>query len=345
MSVQIDDSLRRAQSSLWGLDAKSKGALVLLLGWILLTAFRQTSLFFTQFVNGLMFGMILVMIALGLALILGLMGVMNFAHGALFMIGGYVSFTIIAQFDGPFFLALVLAPLAVGLLGLLMETVTLRPIYGTDPINTLLLTFGLTLMFEEATRFIWGASPLSYQTAPVLSSPVDLYVTTVPGISLFTVILGMLAVTAVYLLIIRTDFGLAIRAGVQDAEMAYLSGENLRLKFTILFVIGTMLAGLAGLLRGAETGIDPGMAGLFIILVFVVIVVGGMGSFFGSVVGGLLIGISMFIGPLLLSTAANLTGIAGLHPPGVQRVIPFIIMIIVLLIRPRGLFGEEGFLE
>jgi branched-subunit amino acid ABC-type transport system permease component len=244
----------------------------------------------------------------------------------------------------PIWAALVIAPLAVGLVGAVIERFLLRRLYGTDPINGLLLTFGIALMLEEGIRYYWGATPLSY-SAEVLAQPVPLGVTEIAGIRIFTALVGVLSVVLVYLLIVRTDFGLSIRAGVQDAEMTELVGDNLPFKFTALFLIGSVLAGLAGVLRGAETGIDPGMGALFIILVFVVIVVGGMGSFFGSVVGGLLIGVAMFLAPTMLNALATTSGLEWLALDGVRRVVPFVVMIVVLLDRPRGLFGEEGFLE
>jgi branched-subunit amino acid ABC-type transport system permease component len=284
------------------------------------------------------------MIALGLMLILGLMGVINFAHGAFFMLGGYLAFAVTAQLELPFWAALILAPIGVGILGVLMERFLLRRLYGTDPINGLLLTFGIALMIEESVRYVWGSSPLSVST-DFFSQPVSILVTEVAGIRVFTTIVGIVSVVAVYLLIVQTDFGLSIRAGVQDREMTELIGENLPMKFTALFFIGSALAGLAGVLRGAETGIDPSMATLFIILVFVVIVVGGMGSFFGSVAGGLLIGVAMFLGPMMLGALATVTGLPWIELQGFRRVVPFIVMIVVLLARPRGLFGEEGFLE
>lgn len=313
--------------------------------WLVATIAWSPSLFVAQFISGFVFGMILVMIALGLALILGLMGVINFAHGALFMLGAYAAFTVVAMLGFPFWVALVVAPLAVGVVGALMEVVTLRPLYGEDPLAGLLLTFGLALMFEEAIRYTWGSAPKSYPVPEWLSRPVGLVVTAVPASRIFTVAVGLALVAAVYLLIVRTDFGLTIRAGVQDAEMTELSGVNLPVRFTAMFAVGAALAGLAGVLRSAEVGLGPGMGGTFIIITFVVIVVGGMGSFFGAVVGGLLIGWTRFLVPTMLSAAAAYTGIGALSLQGVGRIIPFVLMIVVLLDRPRGLFGEEGFLE
>lgn len=312
---------------------------------IAISFIARPGLMVLQLINSLVFSMILILIALGLSLILGLMGVINFAHGALFMCGGYFAFALTVQLGLPFWAVFIAVPLLVGVVGVLMEIVTLRPLYGMDPLYGLLVTFGLTLMFEDAIRFLWGSSPLSYSGAAILHQPVSLGITRVPAISLFTAVVGTVTIIAVYLMIVRTDFGLTIRAGVQDPEMTELTGVNLPRKFTLLFFIGSAIAGLAGVLRGAETGIDPGMAVLFIIIVFVVIVVGGMGSFLGSIVGGLLIGVSMFMIPEMISILTALAGAPNVAPPALERVVPFIVMIVVLLDRPRGLFGEEGFLE
>lgn len=336
--------MERAFSTLVEMRMTWKVLYALLGLWALITVSVHPDLFATQIVNGLVYGMILVMIALGLALILGLMGVINFAHGAFFMFGGYLAYEIIEVFGLSIWVGLVLAPIGVGILGVVVERFLLRRLYGTDPINGLLLTFGIALMLEEAIRYNWGSAPLSYP-ADILGKPVPLLVTEVAGIRVVTTLVGVVSVVAIYLLIVQTDFGLSIRAGVQDPEMTELVGENLPVKFTLLFFIGSFLAGLAGVLRGAEVGIDPGMSAQFIILVFVVIVVGGMGSFFGSVVGGLLIGMASFLAPTMLSALAITTGVPWLQLGGIRRVVPFIVMIVVLMDRPRGLFGEEGFLE
>lgn len=333
-----------ALDALTGMKTTWKAMYALLSLWLLLTLWANPELFATQFINGLVYGMILVMIALGLMLILGLMGVINFAHGAFFMLGGYLAYAVTMQLGMSFWVALIAAPIGVGLLGVVVERFLLRRLYGTEPINGLLLTFGLALMIEEAVRYIWGASTLSISTE-AFGAPIPILVTEVSGIRVFTTVVGIVSVVAIYLLIVRTDFGLSIRAGVQDPEMTELVGENLPVKFTLLFFIGSALAGLAGVLRGTEVGLGLGMASTFIILVFVVIVVGGMGSFFGSVAGGLLIGTAMFLTPLMLESLALLTGLPWVDLQGVRRIVPFVVMIAVLLARPRGLFGEEGFLE
>ncbi|MEF8775882.1 MAG: branched-chain amino acid ABC transporter permease [Haloarculaceae archaeon] len=326
----------------------SPGATVgIVLGVVLLgnAAVQEPGLFVDQAIGGMVYGMILVMLSLGLALVLGLMGVVNFAHGALFMLGGYFTYAAMATYGVPFPVALVLAPVGVGLIGILMEVVVLRRLYGKNPIIGLLATFGLTLMIAEAVRYVWGPNGLQPSKPGYLTGSTDLLVTQVASYRLFTVVVSVVSVVAVYYLISKTDFGLTVRAGVQDGEMTEFVGVNLSLRFTAMFFLGSVIAGLGGALRVVEFGVDPGTAEEFVILAFVVVVVGGVGSLFGSVVAGLIVGWSQFLVPAVLSSLAVTTGIGVLDIQGTGRIVPFVVMIVVLLLQPRGLFGEEGLLE
>jgi branched-chain amino acid transport system permease protein len=315
--------------------------LVLLLN----AAVQETGLFVDQAIGGLVYGMILVMVSLGLALVLGLMGVVNFAHGALFMLGGYFAYAAMATYGLPFPVALVVGPVGAGVVGVAMEVVVLRRLYGKDPIIGLLATFGLTLMIEEAVRFVWGASAVQPNKPALLTGGTDLLITQVGTYRLFTVAVSAVSVAVVYYVISETDFGLTVRAGVQDGEMTEFVGVNLPLQFTAMFFLGSVIAGLGGALRVVEFGVDPGAAEEFVILAFVVVVIGGVGSLFGSVIAGLLVGWAQFLVPVALSSLALVTGIEAINVQGISRLIPFLVMIAVLLIRPRGLFGEEGLLE
>ncbi|MFC7203071.1 branched-chain amino acid ABC transporter permease [Haloferax namakaokahaiae] len=313
---------------------------------ILANAFvMRPGLFVDQVVGGLVYGFILVLLALGLSIILGLLGVVNFAHGALFMLGAYITFQVVVQWGLSFWVALLVVPLLVGALGIVIERAVLHRLYDEAPLIGLLATFGLALMLNEATRAVWGAAPLSVPKPAVLASDFDLIITTVAQFRLFTVVVSVLTVAAVYALIERTDFGLSVRAGVLDREMAELVGVNIPIRFVLMFFLGAAIAGLGGVLRGTELGMDVGMGDQFIILAFVVVVVGGIGSLFGSVISGLLIGEAVFLTPLLLDTLATRTGLDALAIPGIGGLMPYLVMIIVLLVRPRGLFGQEGFLE
>jgi len=334
--------LRRRLSELSPAAALSFLAGVLLLGN---AAVQNPGLFIDQAIGGLVYGMILVMISLGLALVLGLMGVVNFAHGAIFMLGGYFAYAAMATYGIPFPVALVLGPIGAGIVGVAMEVIVLRRLYGKEPIIGLLATFGVTLMIEEGARFVWGAQAVQPDKPPILTGGTDLLVTQVGTYRLFTVAVSALSVAAVYYLITNTDLGLSVRAGVQDGEMTEFVGVNLPVRFTAMFFLGSVIAGLGGALRVVETGLDPGAAQEFVLLAFVVVVIGGVGSIFGSVVAGLLVGLASFLASVVLASLAGVTGISAIDIGGIGDLVPFLVMIVVLLVRPRGLFGEEGLLE
>lgn len=322
-------------------------ALGLLAGVLLLgnAAVQEPGFFIDQAIGGLVYGMILVMISLGLALVLGLMGVVNFAHGALFMLGGYFTYAAMASYGLPFWVALLIAPVGAGVVGIVMEVIVLRRLYGKNPIIGLLATFGLTLMISEGVRFVWGASAVQPDKPAFLTGGTDLLVTQVGTYRLFTVVVSAVSVAAVYYLITNTDLGLTVRAGVQDGEMTEFVGVNLPIRFTAMFFLGSAIAGLGGALRVVEQGMDPGVGQDLVLLAFVVVVIGGVGSIFGSVVAGLLVGWAQFLVPAVLSALAITTGISSIDVTGIGVLVPFLVMIVVLLVRPRGLFGEEGLLE
>lgn len=328
-------------------DVSAGGAAVWgVIGLLLLVAVVvQPGLFVDQFIGGLVYGLSLVLIALGLSIILGLLGIVNFAHGALFMLGAYFTYQLMAVWGLSFWVALVVAPVLVGVVGIAMERLVLRWLYDEPPLAGLLAAFGIALMIQEATRAIWGDTPLSVKTPTVLTLGADLGVTTVARIRLFSVAVSVLAVLAVYLLIERTDFGLSVKAGVLDREMAGFLGIDMPKRFVLMFFLGSFIAGLGGVLRGTAVGMDPTMGQQFIIITFVVVVVGGIGSLFGSVVAGILIGEAVYLTPLVLTSLARVTNVEAIAVQGIGGLVPYLVMIVVLLIRPRGLFGQEGFME
>ncbi|MDY6764221.1 MAG: branched-chain amino acid ABC transporter permease, partial [Halobacteria archaeon] len=279
------------------------------------------------------------------ALILGLMGIVNFAHGALFMLGAYLAYQVIVLMGLPFWVALLVAPAGVGVVGVIMEFTVLRHLYDQEPIIGLLATFGLSLMLEELIRAKWGSTPLSFEVPSVLDSSVNLGIAQVGTTRLFTVLVSVLTIIAVYLLISRTDFGLTVRAGVQDGEMTEFLGVNLPRRFTAMFFIGSFIAGIGGVLYSAESGMSLTIGQTFVILAFVVVTVGGVGSLFGSVVSGIIIGEATFMTDMVLESLSIVTGIQALQIQGVKQVVPYVVMIVILIVRPRGLFGEEGLLE
>ena len=277
--------------------------------------------------NGVILGGIYVLLALGLNIILGMIGVLNFMHGALYMIGAYLSWTL-ASHGMNFLVAAVAASLAVAVVGIAMEILLIRPLYQRIPEHALLATFGLTLVATQAVRYVWGDDPKSLDTPEFLSSNIAVLGYHFPLYRLFVVLVTAVAVAGVWLLINKTNVGLVIRAGITDSEMVGALGINLPLAFTLTFALGSLLAGLGGALVGPVTGLNTGMGDSFIILAFVVVVIGGLGNFWGSIVGGVLVG-------FIQSLTVHFWGPA-------SEIVPFVLMIAILLVRPRGLFGVEG---
>lgn len=284
--------------------------------------------FVDLFLNGLILGSIYVLLALGLNIILGLIGVLNFAHAALYMLGAYLTLTLK---DIGFFPALIVAALVVGMIGMIIEVGLIRPLYKRIPEHALLVTLGLTLVAEQVVRLIWGSSPRSLAPPDFLTGVFDLGPFAFPSYRIFVVLVTGVVVAAVWLLLNRTNLGLVIRAGVLDAEMVGAMGINLPLAFTLTFGLGSLLAGLGGGLVGPISGLNTTMGTQLIILIFVVVVIGGLGSLWGSVVGGLLVGLFQSTLVFWWSPATDL--------------VPFILMAGILLVRPRGIFGAEGVLE
>jgi branched-chain amino acid transport system permease protein len=283
-----------------------------------------------QVFTGLVLGMIYVLLAIGLSLIFGLMTVVNFAHGALFMLGAYFG-VFLLTYTQSFWVALIVAPLMVGALGLLMERFLIRRLYGRSPDDPLLLTFGLSLILVEGVKVIWGKIGLTLDPPRALAGAVDLGFMAFPVYRLFLVVVIVAVLIALYLFLGRTNIGLIIRAGSRDSLMVRALGIDLSRIWLLVFGIGTALAGLAGILAGPMRGAYAEMGVTMVIESFVVIVVGGMGSLLGAVVAGLLIG--------------QVVGLTTLFVPKAAEIMVFMVMAVVLLVRPSGLFGEAGLLE
>src|SRR2546421_7978513 len=283
-----------------------------------------------QVFTGLVLGMILVLLAIGLSLIFGLMTVVNFAHGSLYMLGAYFGFFLVA-YTKSFWLALVVAPMLVGVFGLLVERFLVRPLYGRSIDDPLLLTFGLSLVLVEAVRLVWGKIGLTLDPPPALAGAVNLGFTYFPLYRLFVIGVTVVVLVALLLFLEKTNVGLIIRAGSRDAVMVRALGFDLGRIWLLVFGIGAALAGLAGVLAGPMRGVYAEMGVTMIIESFVVVVVGGMGSLPGAVVAGLLIG--------------QVVSLTTFFVPKMAEIMVFIFMAAVLLIRPSGLFGEAGLLE
>ena len=287
------------------------------------------SLLLSQLFNGINLGLLYVLMATGLTIIMGTMGVVNFSHGILFTFGAYFAYSIAAKFG--FWTALLLAPVLVGGIGMVIEMGLVQRVYGKDPLYSLLLTFGLAMSLEEVVRIGWGTTGLPFSPPDFLNSFVDLKIMFYPlyRLAVFGVILLLIA--ALWFFLERTTMGKIVRAGIQDSVMVGILGVNTKALFTLVFGLGAFLAGLAGVLSAPMSGIMPTMGDNVVMPSFIVIILGGVGSFYGSVVGGLLLGI--------------IVAMCIQFVPAVAELSMYLVMALVLLVRPRGLFGEEGLFE
>ncbi|MGE5128009.1 MAG: branched-chain amino acid ABC transporter permease [Sphingomonadaceae bacterium] len=289
----------------------------------------MTQLIVFNVFNGLVVGAFYALMALGLSLILNLSGVINFAHGGFLAIGAYIAYTLI-PYTG-FWGALAVAPFLTAVLGLVVERLLIRRLYGRDPLYSLLLTFGLAYIFEDGTRTIWGAQSLPYPVPSALNSPLSSQLFFLTGYRLFMVALVAVAVVALFFILNRTRLGMRIRAGTSDLETVSVLGVNVRILRTLNFGLGIYLAGLAGVLAAGMLGLEPTIGTSLIMPSFVAIIVGGLGSLPGTLLGGLLIGVA--------------SGVTSVFFPSASEAVIYIMMGLVLLVRPRGLLGEEGRLQ
>jgi len=286
----------------------------------------MTQLILFNIFNGLIVGAFYALMALGLSLILNLSGVINFAHGGFLAIGGYLAYTLMPYIG--FWGALVLSPFLTALIGLLVERVLIRPLYGRDPLYSLLLTFGLAYMIEDGTRFIWGAQSLPFQVPGWLMTPLSGEYFFLTGYRLFMVLVVTIAVVGLFLILGRTRLGIRIRAGTLDLETVSVLGVNVRFLRNMNFGLGIYLAGLAGVLAVGQLGLQPTLGSSLIMPSFVAIIIGGLGSLPGTLLGGFLIGVA--------------SGVTTVFFPSATEAVIYVMMAAVLMIRPRGLLGEEG---
>jgi branched-chain amino acid transport system permease protein len=286
----------------------------------------MTQLVLFNVFNGLIIGAFYALMALGLSLILNLSGVINFAHGGFLAIGGYLAFALIPSVG--FWGALVLAPILTAIIGVVVEQLLIRKVYGRDPLYSLLLTYGLAFMFEDGTRYIWGPETLPFSIPNRLTEPLSSEFFFLTGYRLFMVALVTLAVAALFGVLNYTRLGVRIRAGTLDLDTVSTLGINIKVLRTLNFGLGIYLAGLAGVLAAGMLGLQPTIGSDLIMPSFVAIIIGGLGSLPGTLAGGLLIGVA--------------SGVAGVFVPSASEAVIYAMMALVLLLRPRGLFGEEG---
>jgi branched-chain amino acid transport system permease protein len=288
----------------------------------------MTELLLFNVTNGLIIGAFYVLMALGLSLILNLSNVINFAHGGFLVVGGYIAYTI-TPYVG-FWGALAIAPLATAAIGLVLERTMVRPLYGRDPLYSLLLTFGLAFVLEDGTRFIWGAQGKPVTIPAVLAQPLSYEFFFITGYRLFMVAMVVFTVALLFVLLRYTRLGIRIRAGTLDLETVAAMGINVRMLRSLNFAVGIFLAGLSGVLAAGQLGLEPTMGTGLLMPSFIAIIVGGVGSLTGTLLGGLLIGVA--------------SGVTAVFLPAASEAIMYVLMAVILLVRPRGLLGEEGML-
>ena len=298
-----------------------------------------------QILNGVQFGVALFLLAAGLTLIFGIMGVINLAHGSLYMIGAYGA-ALVAAKTGSWTLAVIGGLAASGIAGLLIEFLVIRKLYARDHVQQVLATFGLILFVNEGATILFGRQPLFVEMPKALSGAVQI----IPGVPyptyrLVIIAVGLLAAGGLYLFVNKTRIGMLVRAGSTHRDMVRALGVDIRLLYTLVFGLGALLAGLAGLMAGPLLAVQVGMGEQILILTFVVVVIGGIGSVRGAFYGAMIVGITdtMLRGflPSLLRSLMNSSQAdalaAGLSSMGI-----YLIMALVLLIKPQGLFSEQN---
>lgn len=295
-----------------------------------------------QILNGLQFGVMLFLMAAGLTLIFGVMGLINLAHGSLYMVGAFAAASVAAA-TGSFLLALFASLMAAAIIGAIVEMVVIRRLYDRDHLDQVLATFALILIFSEATRWLFGSFPLYLDVPKMLSGTVIL-----PGgieyslYRLTLIIIGIVIAVGLFFLISKTRIGMRIRAGENDREMISALGVDISKLYTLVFAIGAALAGLAGALVGAIQSVQVGMGEPVLILAFVVIVIGGIGSIKGAFVGAVLVGLTDTLGRIMLPTFFAQfmdTSAATSVGSSLASMLIYILMAAVLLLKPTGLFG------
>jgi branched-chain amino acid transport system permease protein len=289
----------------------------------------EPSTILIQLLAGLSRGMILFVVASGLSLIFGVMRVINFAHGSLYMLGAFIAVTLgaaLGTLGANFLLVLLIAPLAVAVVGVVLESTLFRRIYQKEHLLQLLLTYGLTLVISDAVRLIWGGEYMTFRPPEILRQSVEIFGRRFPTYNLFLLIIGPTIAIALWFLLYRTRAGRIIRASVANPEMVGALGVNVQLVYTGVFALGCWLAGLGGALVSSQQAVGLGMDVQIIVEAFAVVVIGGLGSFTGALLGSAIIGVALSLGILVMPRAAV--------------AITFVVMATVLILRPWGLMGK-----
>jgi branched-chain amino acid transport system permease protein len=302
-------------------------------------------LFLEQCLNGLQFGLLLFLLAAGLTLVFGIMDMVNLAHGSLYMVGAYFAATFVALTDS-FLIGAILALGATILVGMAVEVVALRRLYGRDHLDHVLGTFGLILFFNEAVRIVWGPAGLTLRLPDWLNTSVRV----LPGLDYPTyriaiIVTALLVALFLYVLVMRTRIGMLIRAGATNREMTGALGVNINLLYTLVFGLGAALAALAGLMQAPIQTVQIGMGENILILAFVVIIIGGIGSIRGAFIAAIMVGLIDTIGRAFLPDILRLmlsSRSASTVAPALSSMLIYLVMAIVLVVRPAGLFPVAG---
>jgi branched-chain amino acid transport system permease protein len=289
----------------------------------------NTQFVLMQLFNGLILGSIYVLLSLGLSIIFGMLGVINFAHGAFYMLGAYVAYAMTSYIFPSFWIALVFAPIVMGAFGALCEVLLFRRLYKLPPLYIMLVTFGLMMVLQDTIRLIFGSMGVPFNTPGALEGALNIGFMYYPKYRLFLIIITAICAVGVWLFLARTKLGAIIRASTDNSSMVDALGINISRIITLVFGLGIGLAGLAGVLAAPVQNVTHLMGMDFLIDCFVVVVIGGLGSIPGSIVGGLIVGEIISLGIIVWPPVAN--------------TLIYVFMAAFLLIRPRGLFGREAF--
>jgi len=327
---------------------------------------------FTQLLAGLQTGAIYALVALGLTLIFGTLGVVNFAHGALYILGSYAAVVLLTYAGLNFWLVLLLVPLLLFLVGIVMERGLIRFFYNRPHTDQILVTFGLAIVVQEALRWRFGANPLQFPMPAWANRPTFFYgegatppptafsipmpflngFVPYPTWRVAVIAVAVVTVLALFVMLRFTKFGLTVRAGMRDPEMLRFLGINVTKKFTLVFGIGALIAGVAGVFGGPILTVAPDVGMALLVPSFLVVVIGGMGSMLGALIAALLIGMASSFSVLAQNHTAAVAAFLGANQGTVQtlfaalqQIVVYLVAVIVLLIRPRGLFGKKGVFE
>jgi len=289
-------------------------------------------IFLEQAFNGVQFGMLLFLMAVGVTLVFGIMDLVNLAHGSLLMFGGYFLATAM-DWSGFYYLGLVLALLAIAILSIVIEILIIRPLYGRGHLDQVLATFGLILVFNELAVVLWGRAPIYVSLPQFLSGQIDLFGFRYPAYRFAVTLVAIAIGIGLYFLIARTRIGMLIRAGADKRVVVEMMGVNISFLYTLIFALGAVLAGLSGMMIGPIISVSPGMGDPILILTLVVVIIGGVGSLRGALVGALLVGVLDTYGrifwPMIFGTGTG---------PALANMTVYLLMAGVLIWRPKGLF-------